>query len=357
MKSEIYEELRLRAYEYLTLSRFPGTKEHKKAKEIIKTILREKAIPFVEERFSVKKRVPVRAYLETNGNFVKAFPFVGSLSGTFEGYVKEDFIEGDIALQEAKSVNFELLKNKNVKALVCYLGSLDQIFYGAVHEDLAVVSIKRSELPKVKDFYVRLYVESKEEELRCSNIVFELGKGPVVYVIAHMDTKPETCGAVDNGLASFILPYLYQELKKDFRLPFKLRFLITDCEEIGLEGAKHHVSKGLKHAYYCINLDGIGWNSPVVIYRDSGGYNDHELSERFYRIARQVGLEVELKAVPSAKSDHIPFKMAGLKTLFLSSHPLPIRHTICDNYYAIDWQIAKLWFFAVLHFLKDLGKI
>ncbi|WP_448583736.1 M28 family peptidase [Thermocrinis sp.] len=356
MKSEIYEELKVRAYEYLTLNRFPGTKGHKEAKSIIKTILKEKDIPFIEERFLVKKRVPIGAFLETNGNSIEAFPFVGSLSGTFEGYVKEEFVEGDIALQEVKSINFELLKSRNIKALVCYLSSLDQIFYGAVHEDLAVVSIKKSYLPKIKDFYVRIHVESKEEELRCSNIVFELGRGPVVYLVAHMDTKPETYGAVDNGLASLMLPYIYEELRENSKLPFRIRFLITDCEEMGLEGAKYHVSRGLKNAYYCINVDGIGWNSPVVIYKDREGYNDYELSEKFYKFARQVGLEVEFKAVQTARSDHIPFKKAGLKTLFLSSHPLPIRHTICDNYDAIDWQIAKLWFVAILHFLKNLGR-
>jgi len=356
MKSETYEELRERSYEYLTLNRFPGTKEHKEAKSIIKNLLREKGIPFVEENFLVKKRVPIGAHLEINEHYIRAFPFVGSLSGTFEGYVKENFVEGDIALQEAKSINFELIKSKNVKAVVCYLSSLDHIFYGGIQEDLAIVSIKKSDLPKVKDFYAKLCVKSKEEVIRCSNILFELGKGPVVYLVAHMDTKPETYGAVDNGLASFMLPYIYQELREDFRLPFRIRVLITDCEEVGLEGAKHHVSKGIKHAYYCLNLDGIGWSSPAIIYRDSDGYNDYELSEKFYRIVKQVGLEAQLKAVPSAKSDHIPFKKLGLKTLFLSSHPLPIRHTICDNYDAIDWQIARLWFVAILHFLKNLGR-
>ena len=353
MRSEIYKELKNFAYEYLTLNRFPNTQGHKEAKRLLKSILREKSIPFEEESFFVKKRVPVGAYLEVEGNKIEAFPFVGSVSGKFEGYIKEDFIKGDIALQEAERMNIELLKAKGVKSVVCYLSNLDQMFFGEVRQDLAVVSIRKSDLPKVKDFYGKLYVETKEEQLKCSNIVFELGRGPVVYLLAHMDTRPKTHGAISNGLASLMLPYIYQELREDFRVPFKIRFVITDCE---LEGAKRYVSKELKHAYYCINLDGIGWISPAILYKDSGGYNDYELCEKFYKTAKQIGFDVKLETDPLAESSHIPFREAGLKALFLSSHPLPIKHTIYDTYDAIDWQIVKLWFVSILLFLKNLGR-
>jgi aminopeptidase YwaD len=67
---------------------------------------------------------------------------------------------------------------------------------------------------------------------------------------------------IDNGLASLLLPYLYEELRENYSIPFKLRFLITDGEEVGLEGSKFHTLKKPKHAYYCINLDGIGWQNP-----------------------------------------------------------------------------------------------
>jgi hypothetical protein len=54
MKSKTYRELRERAYEYLTLNRFPNTNGHKEAKRFLKNLLREKSIPFWEEPFSVK---------------------------------------------------------------------------------------------------------------------------------------------------------------------------------------------------------------------------------------------------------------------------------------------------------------
>ncbi len=356
MKSKAYRELRERAYEYLTLNRFPNTKGHKEAKKFLKELLRDKSIPFWEEPFRVKKRVPLSATLEVDGKRVQAFPFVGSLGGSFEGYVKEEFIEGDIALQTAKGIDWSTLRTKNIKAVVCYLQELNQIFYGITQEDVAVVSIKKDDLPKVKDFYAKLRVEVREEELKLSNLIFELGKGPVVYVVAHMDTKPKIQGAIDNGLASLFLPYLYEELRENYNIPFKLRFLITDGEEMGLEGSKFHTSKQLKHAYYCINLDGIGWKNPAILYRDKEGYNDYYLAEAFYKSAKDVGLEVEFRSAPSAKSDNIPFKKAGLKTLFLSSHPLPIRHTSCDIFDAVDWYIARLWFFSITNFLRKLGK-
>ncbi|MFZ8859490.1 MAG: M28 family peptidase, partial [Thermocrinis sp.] len=85
--------------------------------------------------------------------------------------------------------------------------------------------------------------------------------------------------------------------------------------------------------------------------------NDYWLAEAFYRSAKEIGFEVEFRAVPSARSDHITFKKVGLKTLFLSSHPLPIRHTMCDNYDAVDWHIARLWFFSIVNFLRNLGRL
>ena len=157
-------------------------------------------------------------------------------------------------------------------------------------------------------------------------------------------------------MASLLLPYLYEELRENYNIPFKLRFLITDGEEVGLEGSKFHTLKKPKHAYYCINLDGICWQNPAILYKDKEGYNDYRLAEAFYRSAKEIGFEVEFRAVPSAKSDHIPFKKVGLKTLFLSSHPLPIRHTTCDNYDAVDWHIARLWFFSIVNFLRNLGR-
>lgn len=103
---------------------------------------------------------------------------MGSIGGSFEGYLKEDFIEGDIALQTAKGIDWNALKTKNIKAVVCYLKELDQVFYGITEEEMAVVCIKRGDLPKVKDFYIKLKVEVQEEELKLSNLVFELGRGP-----------------------------------------------------------------------------------------------------------------------------------------------------------------------------------
>ncbi|WP_448588545.1 hypothetical protein, partial [Thermocrinis sp.] len=71
MKSETYEDLKNRSYDYLSLSRFPGTKEHKEAKEILKSLLREKNIPFMEEPFFVRKHIPIGARLEVGDSYIE----------------------------------------------------------------------------------------------------------------------------------------------------------------------------------------------------------------------------------------------------------------------------------------------
>ncbi|MDQ7082820.1 MAG: M28 family peptidase, partial [Aquificota bacterium] len=85
-----------------------------------------------------------------------------------------------------------------------------------------------------------------------------------LYLIAHIDSKPFVKGAIDNALSVALILMIAKEIRDTYSFPYRIRFLITDCEEMGLEGAKHHV-ENLKHTYYAIAVDSVGWVNPAVL--------------------------------------------------------------------------------------------
>ena len=360
MRNETFEELKDLAYELLTQNRFIGTEGHKAVKESFLLLLEGLGIKYRTEEFFVEKSVPKSAKLLVNNQEVPCVPYVNSPDCEVKALVKRDFMEKDIALCAQKD-EMECIKKaveKGCSAVITYLDDMDTNFYGTVGENpIAVVNIKKSYLPLVEDAEVFLKVSSSKERIKCSNVIFELGRGPVIYVVAHMDTKPEVHGAIDNGIGFLLLPFLYSELRRDYQLPYRIRFLATDAEEVGLEGAHHHVSKGIKHTYYCINIDSIGWSNPAVIYSDMEGPNGEKIMDMFYRHIRDIGVDMDFKASKRGRSDHIPFKKMGVECLFLSSNPFTIRHTFYDVVDAVDWDKVRMWFDVILSFLRRFHRL
>ncbi|SHK19017.1 M28 family peptidase [Thermocrinis minervae] len=354
MKNSTFEELKERAESLLREERFLSSKEP------IKRLLKDKGIPYQEEKFEVEVLVPQEVKLQVDNRTVPAVGYVGSPNIEVEGYVKEDPLAGDIALTPKRSDRrvFQKLKEKGVKAIITYMEDLDAHFHGsAVGLDLPIINVRKEHVELLKDAYVKLKVKSKLVKTTGTNLLSEVGRGAIFYLVAHTDTKPGTFGAIDNGIGFLTLIYIFDELRRDYKLPFKLRLLLTDFEEVGLLGSKHHVQKLPKHTYYCINVDSIGWTNPSVLYKDAEGYNGQTINEKFFKHASEFSVNIEWKAVPSAISDHIPFKQQGVETLFLTSHPFSIRHTPYDNVHSIDWDMVRMWFDLILSFIRRFHKI
>ncbi len=360
MRNETFEEFQDLAYQLLTQNRFVGTQGHRKVKTDFMLFLESKNIKFSVEEFYVEKYVPKSSSLWVDGKDIPCVAYVGSPPAEVQALVKREFIEGDIALcpQREERAVIKSAHEKGCKAVITYLGDLDTHYYGNAQDTLIpVVNVKRSDLSLLEDARVKLKVESSKERIRCSNLIFEVGRGPLVYLIAHMDTKPDVFGAIDNGVGFLLLPFIYDELRKDFKIPYRFRFMITDAEEVGLEGAIFHVGNGLRHVFYCINVDSIGWSNPAVIYSDAEGPNGERIMDMFYRHMRDVKMEVDFRMSKGARSDHIPFKKAGVQTLFLSSNPFSIRHTFYDVVDAVDWDKVRMWFDLILSFLRRFHKL
>ena len=367
MRNETLNELKEIANLFSSENRFAGTDHLKRCQDFVIRFAKDLGLKPIVEEFHTVKNVPVESYLKLNEHEIPVYPSVGSLWGEREAEVVEETedVKGKIALAkvggESEREKVRKLKEKGATAVIFYMEDLNSPFIGNVEgEEMIVVSVDREIAQNIKGKKVRLVSKTNRTRLRGRNIYFEIGRGPLVYLIAHLDSKPFVKGAIDNALSVALLLILAKELKgKDFK-PYRLRFLITDCEEVGLEGSRRHVKnlgKSIKNVEYVINLDSIGWYNPAVIYKDYSGYNGVTLAEKFSRYLIEQKVDIPFMVGRRGRSDHIPFKEAGCETLFLSSNPFTIRHTFFDGYEAIDWIQTEVWFEVISGFLKNLARL
>ncbi|MFN4013454.1 MAG: M28 family peptidase [Aquificaceae bacterium] len=360
MKGEKLDLFKDIAYKVLSTNRLTGTEGHKKAHRLIESFFEELSCPYEKEAFFVKRYIPKEAWIEVEEKRIDCVAYIGSKEIEKEAYVKREYWEGDIALipDLTKDKALEAQRRGAVAILTYREKAIDGYVYGGyMGVDIPILSLKRDHIKKVEDYKIRLFVKSKEETLQGQNWLMELGKGPVIYLVAHMDTVHGVYGAVDNGVAFLLLLFLYEELRKDYKLPYRLRFLISDGRELGLEGVRQHLKKDPKHVYYCINLDGIGWSNPCVVYEDSSGYNGERINQLFYKHVEDLKLPIEFRRVKDLDGEHVPFKERGVQSLFLSSHPFTLRHTQYDSYDAINWDMVVMWYEAILSFLRRFHKL
>ncbi|RLJ71048.1 PA domain-containing protein [Hydrogenivirga caldilitoris] len=364
MRSELLEELKELTYFFSTRTRVSSSEGIKESQDKVREFIKRKLkLPFIEESFEVDKNIPIEASIKLNGTQVKGYPFVGSLWGDREAEVvrEDEDVNGKIALVEVggerEGEKVKKLKERGAVGAIFYLEELESPYIGNVSDEpYMALSVDRETAKALLGKKVR--IESKVRKLRVKgkNIYFDIGKGPFLYIMAHLDSKPFVYGALDNAVAVAFLLILAKELRDSYYFPFRLRFLVTDGEELGLEGAKHHV-KNLKHTYYAINIDSIGWLNPAVIYKDSEGFNGEKIMEKFYKHLRDLKIDIPFREGKRGRSDHIPFKQKGVETLFLSSNPFTFRHTFYDNYEAIDWDVMDMWFDVLSSFLRRFHKL
>jgi hypothetical protein len=158
-----------------------------------------------------------------------------------------------------------------------------------------------------------------------SNIIVELGEGPETLVfLAHTDRVAEAPGANDN--ASCVAAGI-EALKALSKGPapkgVRLRFIFSDGEEKGLQGASHHANNNDLSTIYGVasfELCGIGdafgvWdvvgpalNSPIVAVLQKAGENLNIYNGTH-------------GAVPRFGSDHLAFSKKGLAAVGVTVLP------------------------------------
>ncbi len=363
MRSELLEELKDITLFLSERNRMSSTSGLREAQNFVKKFLENHSIPYKEETFEVEKNIPLEATLKVNNTELPAFPFVNSLWGEREAYVvsETEKIEGNIALlkvsKKREEDKIKEVKEKSAIGAVFYIEELDSPFIGNLgSESFFAVSVSREVARDIVGKKVRLISKVHKARIKGRNIYFDIGKGPFLYVIAHIDSKPFVKGAIDNAAGVSLVLMVAKELKDSYHFPFRLRFLITDCEELGLEGSRYHV-RNLKHTYFVINVDAVGWFNPAVIYKDAKGYNGEKIMSKFDKHLKDLKVNIPFRETKRGMSDHIPFKEKGIETLFLSSNPFTLRHTFYDTYSSIDWNSMELWYEVLSSFLRRFHKL
>jgi len=362
------KELHGLSEELCWLKRLSGTREHAKARKVIEDFLRENRIPYRRESFTVEKRMPVKASVKDREGTYEALPLLGSAWAELKGELvvlkelkKDSSLKGKVVALPVGGTREEdkakVLKELGALALVSYLEELNLPYSGTVGEaHFPAVSLPRETVKKLEGKEVVLKTDARLREVRCTNLVVEFGRGPYLVLLAHYDAKPFTYGAVDNCVSAVLLLLLVKDLIEFQELPMRVRAVFTDCEELGLEGAKYH-AKNSKNVLYAVSLDGLGWENPAVLYRDYYGANGAVVNEKFYKHLLDMKVDIPFTESKTGVSDHVPFKEKGVETLFLSSNPYTFRHTALDDYHAVNWEVVKLWYEVVSFFVRRIHRL
>ncbi|MDQ7038511.1 MAG: M28 family peptidase, partial [Aquificota bacterium] len=331
MRAELLEELKEITRFLSDRNRLSGSQGVREAQDYVRKFVAKRIkVPVREETFQVEKYIPVEGKIKINGREIKAYPFPGSTWGEIEGVVvrEEDDVEGKIALakvgEERESEKARRLKERGALAVIFYTEAIDSPYFGTLNgEKLITLTVDRKTAEELTGNRVSLISRVRKTRLTGRNLYFDIGKGPFLYLIAHIDSKPFVKGAIDNALSVALILMIAKEIRDTYSFPYRIRFLITDCEEMGLEGAKHHV-ENLKHTYYAIAVDSVGWVNPAVLYKDNAGYNGERIMEKFFRHLKDLKIDIPFRESRRARSDHIPFKEKGVQTLFLTSNPFTL---------------------------------
>ncbi len=371
MKSEDLKELKEFGFELCSLKRSFYSSDIKKAKLLIKQFLKKEKIRFVEEKFTVSKYVPSEGDVYVEDKRIEAITYGGSPISEEEGTAVlwdpeidgEVDIKGKIVISREGGIptrqKAEMAEQGGAKALITYIEEIDTLFVGNVGKSpVPVVNVRRSDVQQLIGNKIKVRSKVLKKKAECSNIYFDVGKGPLIYVTAHIDTKPFVYGAIDNGISVVLLLFIARELhRKEEDLFCRYRFLITDCEEFGLEGASFHVQNKPEHAYYAVNLDSVGWHNPAIIYKDAYGYNDEELMDKFLKHIKDFSIDIPFRESRTGVSDHVVFKRKGIKSMFLSSNPFTLRHTDFDTYELVAWNKVEMWHDLLLTFFRRFDRL
>ncbi len=358
-------------------NRFPLSEHHLVTRELIETALGEIG-EYQRQEFEFSLLKPVEAKVETYEP-LEAFPYTNSPPlrravgtvvdcgyGTYKEIADKD-LKGKIALVREGKRPFrekeKQLKTKGVKAILVFREEVNEIYHGISAGLLPVISIKREDALKLSNTTVEVSSYTKPFSGKGINYWVDFGyKGPILTFVAHYDTKPITTGAIDNGLSVALLIWLASKLAAgEFKKSYRVRILFTDLEEYGLLGAERFVSERSEREIkttVAVAVDTVGWDTPAVLYRDGEGLNDAYLMEKVARMLEYLKLREEFafKEGRSGRSDHIPFRKRGARTLFFASNPFPLRHTVLDTYSAINWEVVRKWMQLLLLFANSFTR-
>ena len=188
-------------------------------------------------------------------------------------------------------------------------------------------------LAKDKPLKVRFRDESRViPDSVSANIVAELTgtskKEEWIVVGGHFDGHDIAQGAMDNLSAAAVTMDLARVFKRhEGKFKRSIRFICFACEELAVTGSTCYVDKHqseMKDIAIMINLElgGLahkdGTKHPAFIV-----YQPSELKEMLKSFSEEIGYPMTISIGTSAASDHWPFYVQGVPTIYCGAEPSP----------------------------------
>lgn len=175
-----------------------------------------------------------------------------------------------------------------------------------------------------------------------ANVIVTFGKGKKLAYSAHIDTKPTTSGALDNGTGVAVLLTLAEQLIQN-ELDNQLEFVLFNGEDYySMPGEMIFMEQSLSHPEeyeFAINVDGAGMQNSTISY--SLYECPDQLTEQLENFAADY-LTIE-KVEPWPMGDHMLFAGAGIPAAAITSTQIyllmeAVMHTPKDNLSIVDFQ-------------------
>lgn len=215
--------------------------------------------------------------------------------------------------------------------------------------DIPVALVKGDELDKfikASDKEMTLKIETERKESSGANVIGRKGSGKEKIVLsAHIDTKPDTCGALDNGSGVAVLLTLASLLGTiDNR--FTIEIVLFNGEDYySNPGEIDYMTKYLSktdNLALALNIDGVGLKDSQTSY---SFYECDEVTRtRVIELAHKMDGYCEID--PWSQGDHMMFAMAGIATIAITSKGIfdileTVIHTPADNMSQVDLSILE----------------
>ncbi|SET40779.1 Peptidase family M28 [Natronincola peptidivorans] len=224
-----------------------------------------------------------------------------------------------------------LLEEKNPKAIICVTGCVKSVSVCLhpfpIFEDgdfdipsVYMKDIDGEKLIKLNGLKVELTIESKRNPAKGYNVVARKkgeGKGRVV-LCAHIDTKKNTPGALDNATGVAVLMALAEQLR-DYKAS-------NDIEFVAFNGEDYYSVPG--QMLYLKQNNGDFQDIKMVINIDGAGHKDSKTAVSFYNLRddqkkeAMISLDKYKTLVKGEKwyeGDHSMFLQKGVPCIAVTS--------------------------------------
>lgn len=186
-----------------------------------------------------------------------------------------------------------------------------------------------------------LTINCKRTPTTAHNVIAHYGKGPKKIAFSvHLDTKPNTPGALDDGTGIATLLTLASTLK-DLSCPYEIELVFFNGEDCyNCVGEATYVSTYLSNPQdyaFAINIDGVG------MVGSKNSYSFYECPSEFPKSVTMLNDSFDTieEIAPWPQGDHMLFAFNGIPTIAMTSSNIfnileNIIHTEKDTLEQVD---------------------